>query len=137
MKKHYFLLALYLIICNIIVAQVGINTDGSAPDAAALLDLKSTTKGLLPPRMTTAQRDQIATPPSGLVIYNIDCEEFQYYKSTGWKTLGSSAGQIASPGAINGNTNLCANATGISYSAAVVPDATSYLWTVPAGATIV
>jgi hypothetical protein len=125
MKNQYFLLALCLIISSIAIAQVGINTDGSAPNPAALLDLKSTTKGLLPPRMTTVQRDQIVSPPVGLQIFNTDCEEYQYYKTTGWKTLGSGGGQIASPGAINGNTNLCANATGVSFSAAVVPDATS------------
>lgn len=118
-------------------AQVGINTDGSAPDPSALLDMKSTTKGLLAPRMTTFQRDQIPAPAAGLVIFNTDCEEFQYYKSSGWKTLGSSSGQIASPGVINGSTNLCAQASGVAYSAAPVPDATSYTWTVPAGATIV
>jgi len=40
-------------------AQVGINTDSSQPDPSAMLEIKSTTKGLLPPRMTMAQRDAI------------------------------------------------------------------------------
>jgi hypothetical protein len=48
--------------------SVGIGTTG--PDGAALLDLTSTTKGFLPPRMTTTQRDAIPSPPLGLIIYN-------------------------------------------------------------------
>jgi uncharacterized protein (TIGR02145 family) len=53
-------------------AQVGISTDGSAPDNSALLEVKSTGKGFLPPRMTTAQRNAISSPAEGLVIYNTD-----------------------------------------------------------------
>lgn len=51
-----------------IVGQFGVNN--SAPNAAAQLQVDSTTKGFLPPRMTTAQRDAISSPPAGLVIYN-------------------------------------------------------------------
>ena len=50
-------------------AQVGINTDGSVPDASAMLDVKSTTSGLLIPRMTAADRDNIASPATGLLVY--------------------------------------------------------------------
>jgi hypothetical protein len=137
MKKIAFLFILCLIIGNVTFAQVGINADNSTPNAATMLDVKSNTKGLLPPRMTTAQRDQITSPPSGLMIFNTECNEYQFFNRTVWKTLGSGSGQIASPGSINGNTNLCANAAGVTYSAAIVPDATSYVWTIPAGATIV
>ena len=52
------------------LAQVGIGT--TAPQAA--LDVSSTTQGFLPPRMTTAQRDAIVSPVSGLTIYNLDQE---------------------------------------------------------------
>lgn len=48
--------------------SVGINT--ASPDKSAVLDATSTTKGLLPPRLTTTQRDAIVSPASGLVIYN-------------------------------------------------------------------
>jgi hypothetical protein len=70
------------------------------------------------------------------MIFNTDCNEFQYFNGTVWKTLGSASGLIASPGAINGSTSVCALANGVTYSAAAVQDATSYTWTVPAGATI-
>ena len=51
-----------------------INTEGTMgnPAASAALDIVSTTKGFLPPRMTTAQRDAIATPTAGLRIHNTD-----------------------------------------------------------------
>ncbi len=51
---------------------VAINTDGSAPDNSAMLDVSSTTKGFLPPRMTTAQIEAILNPADGLLVYNTD-----------------------------------------------------------------
>jgi len=53
-------------------AQVAINTDGATPDNSALLDVKSTTMGMLFPRMTQSQRDAIASPATGLTIYQTD-----------------------------------------------------------------
>ena len=47
---------------------VGIGT--TEPSTSALLDIKSTTKGFLPPRMTTDERSAISTPEAGLVVYN-------------------------------------------------------------------
>ena len=57
--------------------SVGIGT--SSPNAAALLQVDSTTKGFLPPRMTTAQRDAISSPPAGLIIFNTDLGTLQTY----------------------------------------------------------
>ncbi len=53
-------------------AQVAVTTDGSAPDNSAMLDIKSTDKGVLIPRMTQVQRDAIASPAAGLMIYQTD-----------------------------------------------------------------
>lgn len=55
-----------------------------SPAASALLDLTSTTKGFLPPRMTTTQRDAIASPAAGLVIYNTTTSKHQGYDGTTW-----------------------------------------------------
>lgn len=69
-------------------AQVAINTDNSAPNASAMLDIKSTSKGLLPPRLTTAQRTAIASPADGLVVYDTDTKSLWYYKGgTGWAVV--------------------------------------------------
>ena len=65
-------------------AQVGINQ--SSPNASAQLDVTSTTRGFLPPRMTTTQRDAISSPAAGLVIYNTTTSKLQVY-TTAWTDL--------------------------------------------------
>jgi hypothetical protein len=65
--------------------NVGIGT--TAPNAAAILHLGGTTKGFLPPRMTTAQRDAIGTPPAGLMIYNTSTNKLQVRTNTAWVDL--------------------------------------------------
>ena len=62
----------------------GIGTN--SPAASALMDLTSTTKGFLPPRMTTTQRDAIVSPAAGLVIYNTTTSKLQVY-TTAWTDL--------------------------------------------------
>ncbi len=79
MKKLVILLLLINIHLN---AQVGIGT--VTPDISSVLDITSTTKGLLPPRMTTAQRDAITAPAEGLFVYNLDTTCFQYFNGSVW-----------------------------------------------------
>jgi hypothetical protein len=62
--------------------NTGIGT--ATPNASAVLDVSSTTKGFLPPRMTTAQRDAISTPPAGLVIYNTSTNVLNFYNGSAW-----------------------------------------------------
>lgn len=58
------------------------------PNASARLQIDSTTQGFLPPRMTSAQRTAIATPATGLMVYQTDGTEGVYvYTSAGWKSL--------------------------------------------------
>jgi hypothetical protein len=53
--------------------------------ASAILEVNSTTKGFLPPRMTNTQRTNIVSPAIGLMVYCTDATEGLYiYKSTGW-----------------------------------------------------
>jgi hypothetical protein len=61
--------------------NVGIGT--TAPDASALLDLTSTSRGLLVPRMTEAQKNSIASPATGLMIYETDAATTGTYAGTG------------------------------------------------------
>ncbi len=75
--------------------NVGINDDGSLPDNSAMLDVKSTTKGLLAPRMTEAQRNAIVLPANGLLIYQTDNTAGFYYNQgstavPNWTFLGAS-----------------------------------------------
>jgi hypothetical protein len=67
-----------------IYGQVGI---GSNADASAALDVSSTTQGFLPPRMTTTQRNAIATPADGLVIYNTTTGKLQVRAGGVWVDL--------------------------------------------------
>ncbi len=67
---------------------VAINTDNSAADASAALDVKSTNQGVLVPRMTAAQRALIATPATGLLVYQTDgTVGFYFYNGSAWTTL--------------------------------------------------
>jgi hypothetical protein len=66
--------------------SVGIGT--SSPDASALLDVSSTTKGFLPPRMSTAQRDAIGgATQEGLIIYNVTTDKLQVFAAGAWVNL--------------------------------------------------
>lgn len=57
------------------------------PSASAVLEANSTTKGLLPPRMDTSQRDNISSPATGLLIYNTTENAYNYYSGTTWVML--------------------------------------------------
>ncbi|MBE0392938.1 hypothetical protein [Flavobacterium sp. PL002] len=70
----------FLFFANLTVAQVGIGT--VTPDATAVLDVSSTTKGMLTPRMTTTQRNAITTPANGLMVYDTTLKSFYYYDTT-------------------------------------------------------
>jgi hypothetical protein len=60
--------------------RLGIGT----PDNSAKLDVSSTTQGFLPPRMTAAQRDAIATPALGLIVYTTDTDQLCFKRVAGW-----------------------------------------------------
>jgi len=111
---------------------VGIGT--ASPAATSALDITSITKGLLIPRMTTAQRDAIATPATGLQVYNTDCSMLNYWSGTCWI---STSKALPSPGAISssGTTVFCAGQSR-TYTISAVTGASLYTWTVPAGTTI-
>ena len=89
MKLVKLLLCAFLIFTTVsLQAQVGIGT--VTPAASAQLDVSSTTQGLLPPRMTTTQRDAISSPASGLVIFNTTTNSLELKNSAGWISLSAS-----------------------------------------------
>lgn len=62
---------------------------GGAPDSKAALTVTSTTQGFLPPRMTGTQRDAIASPPAGLVVYNTTTNKLNVYTGSAWEAVTS------------------------------------------------
>jgi hypothetical protein len=67
--------------------NVGIGT--ASPNASAILHLSSTTKGFLPPILTTAQRDAISSPAEGLMVYNATTNKLNFYNGTAWEAVTS------------------------------------------------
>ncbi len=70
-------------------AQVAISTDGDAAQSSSILDVRSTTLGLLIPRMTTLQMNAIAGPALGLTIFNLDDKTMYNYNGTAWQKIGA------------------------------------------------
>jgi hypothetical protein len=88
MKRIFFLL--FLFVNTVAFAQsVAINTDGSSAHASSLLDIKSSTKGLLPPRMSKAEKNAISAPAAGLLVFQTgpDSAGFHYYNGAAWLWL--------------------------------------------------
>ena len=92
------------ILDNLIVdGELSVGT--ATPDASALLQIDSTVKGFLPPRMTTAERDLISTPATGLVVYNTTTNKIEVYNGTIWEG-------VAGPDEFTGLTDTPASYTG-------------------------
>ncbi len=72
--------------------SVGIGTN--SPSSSAALDISSTAKGFLPPRLTTTQRDAITTPAEGLTVWNTTNKQLEVYDGTYWVTMN---GKLVSP----------------------------------------
>jgi hypothetical protein len=87
--RKAFILAFYMICSyDVLLSQaISITEDGSVPDASAMLDVKSTDKGMLVPRMYTGQRTMIASPATGLLVYDNDTDGFWFYNGTAWISL--------------------------------------------------
>jgi hypothetical protein len=149
--KNYFrpfsikILGVFGIILWGIIAQaqnVGINSTGVAPDASAMVDITSTTSGLLLPRMTSAQRLLIALPANGLLVYQTDGTiGFYFYKAgTGWLLIYAGTGlggvhetfyrggyAIVTDGthAVNGNAAFTVQVPGSTYVAGYTNSSTT------------
>lgn len=125
----YSLILLLLLLPSALHGQVAINLDGSNPAASAMLDVTSTTKGILIPRMTEAQRDLISTPVAGLMIYQTNnTPGFYYHDGSSWSAVSGGGGSSVSRQIITGTTTL----TGTNDHAVVLTGASAYTVTLPA-----
>ncbi len=93
MMKNIFLSCSLLLCIQESYSQVGIGT--TTPDNSSILEVHSTNKGVLFPRMTSAQRDAIVDPAQGLMLFNLDENSLQIYSNSStnpfWFNIGSSA----------------------------------------------
>ncbi len=110
------------VLLNVAKAQnIAINTDGSTPDASAMLDITSISKGLLVPRMTTTQQNAISLPANGLLIYNTTDNTFRVNTGTAaapvWTTLGASSGNWLLTG--NSGTSTATKFLGTTDNASI------------------
>lgn len=106
MKIVYPFLIIYFLCLQVSTAQVGIGTTN--PDASSILELNSTSQGVLISRMTETQRDAISAPATGLLIYQTDgTTGFYYYNSSAWVTFGG--GGADNDWTISGNDMYNAN----------------------------
>jgi hypothetical protein len=89
-----FLLLFFFLLTFTGNAQIGIGT--VTPNASSILDISSTTQGMLAPRMTTAQRNAIASPADGLMVYDTDLKTFYFYVSTSasWTPVNNTPGRL-------------------------------------------
>lgn len=87
MSKLFFLFTALSFIDGAMAQNVGIGT--TSPAASAAVDITSTTKGFLPPRMLKSQRDSITSPEAGLIIYCTNCGggEPEFYNGTAWVNM--------------------------------------------------
>jgi len=86
----------FLIINMETFAQVGIGTTN--PDASSMLDIQSTTKGILISRMLTSERIAIASPVNGLLVFDTDTKSFWFYNVNVWKELVSGSSLVDADG---------------------------------------
>ena len=111
-------------------AQVSISIDGSPPDSSSILDLNSSEKGFLPPRMTQAQRNAISNPEEGLLVFCTDCATesttgiLSIFRDGQWRMFEVSCDYPLTPGL---DTTI-SEVTQITWDWDTVPIAEGYRW---------
>lgn len=90
--KNIFFLMLMLASATPSFSQNNIGIGTTTPNASAILDITSTNKGLLIPRVTTAQRTTIISPVIGLLVFDTDTKTLWAYDGNAWKDLSSNGG---------------------------------------------
>ncbi len=133
MAKHFSLI-IGVFFSIQLMAQTGIGT--TAPDASAKLEVNSTTKGFLPPRMTSTQRAAISSPAAGLMVYQTDGSSgLYYYTGSAWVYIINNSSNVLSianggtgsnSGSITGTGALTFTAGGTNQNITLAPSGTGY-----------
>ncbi len=89
MRSFYIISFIFIFITDLLQAQVGIGT--SSPSPSAKLEVSSTTKGILFPRMSSVQRTSIASPIAGLYVWDTNTKSLWYYDGAVWVNTVSEA----------------------------------------------
>jgi hypothetical protein len=125
MKKLPSFIFMLLVNCSLMFSQVGINTDGSTPDNSAILDVKSTSKGILIPRLTFEQRKALINPADGLMVFCLDCGvegSLSMYSNGTWKSFSLCTSSAPAAG------NNVYTSGQIVWNWTAVEGATGYRW---------
>jgi len=86
---------------------MAVNTSGAVADGSAMLDVSSTTQGVLVPRMTSAQRTAISSPATGLLVYQTDASAgFYFYNGSAWTSLSTPSNVTTQGNTFNGASQL-------------------------------
>jgi hypothetical protein len=126
MKKYYLMMLLIFQLASVtkIYSQnIAINGTGSLPDTSAMLDVSSTNKGFLAPRMTTVQQNNIPLPAKGLLIFNTTDNGFKVNTGTAaspvWTAL--SVGSGTTTNTLTYSNNILTNTTnGVGASVNII-----------------
>jgi hypothetical protein len=122
MKKITTVFVLLVLAYDIHAQNVGVGT--TTPDGSAALEIKSNNKGLLIPVMTSANRNAIATPAKGLMVYDSSAKAFYYHTGAGWKSFGS-ANIVADA---DGNTKIEVERTANDDIVRITTGGTDHTW---------
>jgi len=111
MKTTIYTSLCSLMLCMSVHAQsVGVGT--TTPEPSAVLEIKSTSKGLLLPRLTRSQIKDISSPTAGLVVYNAIENKPVYYDGSFWRYYNDSMMSVVVGDHIGGGTVFYLDATG-------------------------
>ena len=129
MKKQLLILAIAMTTTLLASAQVAVNTDGANANPSAILDVKSSDKGMLVPRMTMVQRDAIPLPAIGLLIFQTDQDTgFHYFSDGTWHAMLSGAHSIGdlSDAKASSTSLFMGEYAGFTYTAGTFNTAVGY-----------
>jgi hypothetical protein len=114
--KLVFTLLLFACIGTTAAQSVAVNTDGSTAHASSIMDVKSNTKGMLLPRMTTNERNAISNPEKGLLVFDTDKNSFVFFDGQNWNALAFTSPSLLQPieRTLGGEESAFGNAVAIS-----------------------